>query len=60
MLPRFAFGASAAGDSHNDLTFRGGSTEAALKVTVSPRARVMRLRVDPRTAQVLLTMPKRV
>ncbi|WP_233222053.1 M48 family metallopeptidase [Allosphingosinicella deserti] len=60
MPPRFVFGASAAGDPHNDLTFRGGNTEAALKVTVSPRARVMRLRVDPRTAQVLLTIPKRV
>ena len=41
------------------LVFRGGATEAALKLSVSARARVMRLRVDPRTAQVLLTIPRR-
>ena len=45
---------------NSDLIFRGGDTEAALKLAVSPRARVMRLRVDPRTAEVLLTVPKRV
>src|SRR5689334_14831696 len=42
------------------LVFRSGATEAALKLTVSPRARVMRLKVDPRTAEVLLTVPRRV
>jgi len=44
----------------SDLIFRGGTTAAPIKITVSPRARVMRLRVDPRTAEVLLTIPKRV
>lgn len=42
------------------LVFRGGTTEAALKLTVSPRAKVMRLRVDPRSAEILLTIPHRV
>ena len=42
------------------MVFRGGATEAALKLSVSPRARVMRLKVDPRTAEVLLTVPRRV
>jgi predicted metal-dependent hydrolase len=36
----------------------GGGT--ALKVRQSPRARTMRLRVDPRTGEVLLTVPRRV
>ena len=44
----------------SELVFRGGDTEAALKLAISPRARVMRLRVDPRTAEVLLTVPRRV
>lgn len=35
-----------------------GGTPVTLKV--SPRARVMRLRVDPRTGGVLLTVPRRV
>jgi hypothetical protein len=35
-----------------------GGTPLTLKV--SPRARVMRLRVDPRTGAVLLTVPRRV
>ena len=33
---------------------------AALTVRESPRARVMRLRVDPRTGSVVLTVPRRV
>jgi hypothetical protein len=41
------------------LLFRGGATTAPLELTVSPRARVMRLRVDQRTGSVLLTMPRR-
>ena len=45
--------------SEGSLVFRGGATEAALTLSVSARARVMRLRVDPRTAQVLLTIPRR-
>lgn len=32
----------------------------ALKIKTSPQAKVMRLRVDPRTGEVLLTVPKRV
>ncbi|HEX8528116.1 M48 family metallopeptidase [Allosphingosinicella sp.] len=41
----------------SELRFAGG---APLTLKVSPRARVMRLRVDPRTGAVLLTMPKRM
>lgn len=44
----------------SDLTFTGGSVTATLTVKRSPRARTMRLRVDPRTATVLLTVPRRV
>ena len=40
----------------SDLTIGG----APVTVTVSPRARRMRLRVDPRTGSVLLTVPRRV
>lgn len=43
----------------SELVFRGGGTTAPLELTVSPRARVMRLRVDQRTGSVLLTMPRR-
>lgn len=43
----------------SELLFRGGDTEAALKMIVSPRARAMRLRVDQRTGEVLLTVPRR-
>ena len=43
----------------SELVFRGGATTAPLELTVSPRARVMRLRVDQRTGSVLLTMPRR-
>jgi hypothetical protein len=45
---------------NSDLVFEGGSTSAALQLTVSPRARVLRLRVDPRTGAVSLTVPRRV
>ncbi len=44
----------------SDLVFRGGATEAPLRLTVSARARVLRLRVDRRTGEVLLTVPRRV
>jgi len=44
----------------SELTFAGGGRSAALKLTVSPRARVMRLRVDRRTGDVVLTVPRRV
>jgi hypothetical protein len=44
----------------SDLHFEGGATSAALQLTVSPRARVLRLKVDPRTGTVTLTVPRRV
>ena len=44
----------------SDLVFQGGSTSAALQLTVSPRARKLRLKVDPRTGAVQLTVPRRV
>jgi predicted metal-dependent hydrolase len=44
----------------SELSFRGGSTSAILTVRPSPRARVMRLRVDPRTGAVVLTLPPRI
>lgn len=40
-------------------SFRGGGIEAKLLLKVSPHARFMRLRVDTRTGQVILTLPKR-
>jgi predicted metal-dependent hydrolase len=43
-----------------DLLFEGGGHRAVLKLSASPRARVMRLRVDRRTGQVVLTVPRRV
>ena len=43
----------------SELFFHGGGTSAPLELTVSPRARVMRLRVDQRTGSVVLTMPRR-
>ena len=43
----------------SDLSFTGGTTTASLTLKISPRAKVMRLRVDPRTGSVLLTLPKR-
>ena len=59
MLPRLLRQGQPAAEAAGPLVFRGGVTEAALTLTVSARARVMRLRVDPRTAQVLLTIPRR-
>ncbi|HZG09825.1 MAG TPA: SprT family zinc-dependent metalloprotease [Allosphingosinicella sp.] len=44
----------------SDLVFRGGATEAPLRLTVSARARRLRLRIDPRTGAVMLTVPRRV
>jgi predicted metal-dependent hydrolase len=43
----------------SELNFEAGGRKAALELVVSPRARRMRLRVDPRTGQVLLTLPPR-
>jgi predicted metal-dependent hydrolase len=59
LLPRRLARNAAAAVDEGSLVFRGGATEAALELAVSPRARVMRLRVDPRTAKVLLTIPRR-
>ena len=44
----------------SELRFSGGTISAALTIKPSPRARVMRLRVDPRTGGVVLTLPRRV
>ncbi|MFN3943579.1 MAG: M48 family metallopeptidase [Allosphingosinicella sp.] len=44
----------------SELVFSAGERRAPLTLKVSPRARVMRLRVDPRTGAVLLTVPRRV
>jgi predicted metal-dependent hydrolase len=43
----------------SELLFESGGIEAPLKLIVSPRARVMRLRVDRRDGAVVLTIPKR-
>jgi predicted metal-dependent hydrolase len=43
----------------SELRFASGGIEAALKIIVSPCARVMRLRVDRRDGAVVLTIPKR-
>jgi len=45
---------------NSKLTFTGGVTTASLALKISPRAKVMRLRVDPRTGAVVLTMPRRI
>jgi predicted metal-dependent hydrolase len=42
------------------MLFTGGATEAPLTIKISPRAKVMRLRVDSRTGAVILTIPKGV
>ncbi len=44
----------------SELRFGGDGSATPLTVKISARARVMRLRVDPRTGGVLLTVPKRV
>jgi predicted metal-dependent hydrolase len=43
----------------SNLSFMGAEGPAPLIIRSSPRARLMRLRVDPRTGEVLLTIPKR-
>jgi predicted metal-dependent hydrolase len=43
----------------SELSFRGGTTSATLTLRPSASARVMRLRVDPRTGDVTLTLPRR-
>ena len=44
----------------SELRFQGSGGEAELKLVVSPRARVMRLRVDRRSGAVVLTVPRRM
>jgi hypothetical protein len=44
---------------NSELRFEGGGRSATLTIKESPRARVMRLRVDHRTGTVLLTLPRR-
>jgi hypothetical protein len=43
----------------SELRFEGGGRSATLTIKESPRAKVMRLRVDHRTGTVLLTLPRR-
>jgi len=42
------------------LMFSAGSRQAGVQIRHSPRAKLMRLRIDPRTGDVLLTVPRRV
>lgn len=44
----------------SELLFQGGATSATLTIKPNARAKVMRLRVDPRTGAVVLTIPRRV
>lgn len=44
----------------SELRFEGGGISAALRILPSARARVLRLKVDSRTGDVLLTVPRRV
>jgi predicted metal-dependent hydrolase len=44
----------------SELRFEGGSVSTVLTLKTSARAKVMRLRVDPRTGAVILTVPRRV
>ena len=44
----------------SELLFTSGKTTASLTIRPSPRARRMRLRVDPRTGAVMLTLPRSV
>lgn len=44
----------------SELRFEGGGFSAALRIKPSVRARALRLRVDTRTGEVLLTVPRRV
>jgi predicted metal-dependent hydrolase len=43
----------------SELSFEANGRRAALKLNVSARARVMRLRVDRRTGEIVLTIPSR-
>lgn len=43
----------------SDLLFEGGGNRRGLTVKRHPRAKAMRLRVDPRDGRVLLTLPSR-
>jgi predicted metal-dependent hydrolase len=43
----------------SELNFAAGAVSATLQLRLSPRARTMRLKVDPRTGAVLLTIPRR-
>ena len=43
----------------SELSFEAGGTSTPLTLKRSPRAKVMRLRVDPRTGSVVLTLPAR-
>ena len=43
----------------SELSFHAGGTSTPLTLKRSPRAKVMRLRVDPRTGAVVLTLPAR-
>ena len=45
---------------NSELRFEGGGLSAKLTLKPSPRARVMRLRVDSRSGAVTLTFPRRV
>jgi len=44
----------------SELRFEGGGISAALRIRPSARARALRLKVDTRTGDVLLTVPRRV
>ena len=44
----------------SDLSFESGGRAVPLDIRISARARSLRLRVDPRTGQVSLTVPRRV
>lgn len=43
-----------------ELSFAAGGSTVPLTIKPSPTAKVMRLRIDPRTGGVLLTIPRRV
>ena len=45
---------------NSELRFEAGGISAGLIVKPSARARVLRLRVDPRTGAVMLTVPRGV
>ena len=46
--------------AESELCFRAGAVTASVTIRPSPRARSLRLRIDPRTGAVLLTVPRRV